>query len=183
MIISRDRKKNNISEYVLYMWQIEDLIRAFKFDIESLEKNIFGTFSEDPLLRKEFYEWYSNLIQMMEMEQIKVNGHLQITKNIVLDLNTLHVELLKSPEENKYRELYALAVPNLYQFQQKISNPETNEVEMIFLGLYGLLLMRMKKVLINEETEKAMKTFSELLAFLTFKYHEREEQERSQLME
>jgi uncharacterized protein YpbB len=76
MLIARDKKNKNISEYVLYMWQIEDLIRAFKFDIESLEKSIYGSFSNDPMLRKEIVEWYSNLVQMMEMEQIKKTGHL-----------------------------------------------------------------------------------------------------------
>jgi len=180
MIISRDKKEKNIAEYVLYMWQIEDLIRAFKFDIASLEKNIFGLFSANPLLRKEFYEWYSNLIQMMELEQIKNSGHLQITKNIVLDLNTLHVGLLKSPEEKNYRELYSKAVPNLYQFQQKISSPEANEVEMMFIGLYGLLMMRIKKATISVDTEKAMKSFSDLMSLLTFKYHEREEKEKKE---
>jgi len=158
---------------------IEDLIRAYNFDIDALEKNIYSSFSNDPVFRKEITEWYSNLVQMMEMEQIKKSGHLQITKNVVLDLNTLHVSLLKSPEESKYRELYSQAAPNLYQFQQKIDKPETNEVEMMFLGLYGLLMMRMKKNPVSEETEKAMKTFSDILATLTFKYHERDEKEKS----
>jgi hypothetical protein len=183
MIVAREKKKKNIAEYVLYMWQLEDLIRAFDFNIEALEKDVFDKFSEDETICQEYYQWYGSLIQMMEMENIKIVGHLQITKNVVLDLNTLHVSLLKMPEEYHYRDLYYKAAPNLYEFQKKIKDPETNEVEMLFLGLYGLLMMRMKKSSISDETEMAMKTFSDLLASLTLKYHEREEKEKNEMME
>jgi len=183
MIVAREKKKKNIAEYVLYMWQLEDLIRAYNFDIQALEKEVFEVFSGDESLRQEFYTWYGDLIQMMEMENIKESGHLQITKNVVLDLNTLHVSLLKIPEENEYRDLYYKAAPNLFEFQKKIKDPETNEVEMMFLGMYGLLMMRMKKSVISDETELAMKTFSDLLALLTKKYHEREENEKKEMLE
>ena len=33
MIISEELKQNNIAEYILYMWQTEDMIRSFDFDI------------------------------------------------------------------------------------------------------------------------------------------------------
>ena len=35
MIIARQKRKENIAEYLLYMWQVEDLIRANKFDMDS----------------------------------------------------------------------------------------------------------------------------------------------------
>jgi hypothetical protein len=182
MIVASEKKKKNISEYVLYMWQLEALIRAFDFNIEAIEKDVFGVFSENEVLRQQYYSWYGDLIQMMEIENIKYEGHLQITKNIVLDLNTLHVSLLKSPEEVHYRDLYYQAAPNLYEFEKKIKDADTNEVEMMFLGLFGLLMMRIKKASISDETEMAMKTFSDLLALLTLKYHEREEKEKNEMM-
>ena len=35
MIIARRKRKENIAEYLLYMWQVEDLIRANNFDMDS----------------------------------------------------------------------------------------------------------------------------------------------------
>ena len=34
MIIARRKRKENIAEYLLYMWQVEDLIRANNFDMD-----------------------------------------------------------------------------------------------------------------------------------------------------
>ena len=179
MKVAKEKKNSNIAEYVLYMWQIEDLLRAFHFDLVALEKNVFGIFSNEESERKEILEWYTNLVEMIETEKILEHGHLQITMNVVLDLNTLHVELLKRPEEEKYRELYYKAAPNLHEFEKRIKNKDTNEIEMMFLGLYGLLMMRIQKKDISEETEMGMKTFSDLMAALTIKYHEREEEEKT----
>ena len=39
MYISQQLKQQNIAEYLLYMWQVEDLIRANGFDIERIKKN------------------------------------------------------------------------------------------------------------------------------------------------
>jgi hypothetical protein len=44
MFIATQKKKENIAEYVLYMWQIEDIIRAYKFDIEAIKANIIAAF-------------------------------------------------------------------------------------------------------------------------------------------
>ena len=38
MYISQQLKKQNIAEYLLYMWQVEDLIRANNFDMEKIRE-------------------------------------------------------------------------------------------------------------------------------------------------
>ncbi|WP_347164130.1 DUF4924 family protein, partial [Parabacteroides merdae] len=38
MIIARRKRKENIAEYLLYMWQVEDLIRANNFDMDSIRR-------------------------------------------------------------------------------------------------------------------------------------------------
>ena len=40
MFISKQLKENNIAEYLIYMWQVEDMIRANGCDIEKIKKNI-----------------------------------------------------------------------------------------------------------------------------------------------
>ena len=42
MIIARQKRKENIAEYLLYMWQVEDLIRANKFDMDSINRTVIA---------------------------------------------------------------------------------------------------------------------------------------------
>lgn len=40
MYIASQKRKENIAEYLLYMWQIEDLIRANGLDIDRIQANV-----------------------------------------------------------------------------------------------------------------------------------------------
>ena len=40
MLIAREKRKSNVAEYVLYMWQLEDMLRAMQMDIRLVEQNI-----------------------------------------------------------------------------------------------------------------------------------------------
>ena len=47
MIIAKEKRKTNLAEYVLYMWQVEDLIRSFCFDIEKIGTEYIARFQVD----------------------------------------------------------------------------------------------------------------------------------------
>ncbi len=40
MIIAQQKRKENIAEYLLYLWQVEDLLRACKLDIDTVDRMI-----------------------------------------------------------------------------------------------------------------------------------------------
>ena len=90
MFIAHKLKKENISQYLLYMWQIEDLIRAFQLNIDALNERIIGPYPVKDDERKSLYGWYESLIEMMRLENVQNAGHLQLNKNIMLELNELH---------------------------------------------------------------------------------------------
>ena len=180
MLIAKEKKQNNIAEYILYMWQLEDLVRAFKFDIDLIKKHIIDTMTESSDLKKEIELWYSDIIQMMQMEKLENTGHLQVVKNVIIDLDGLHASLLNDNKENEYIGFYKQALPNIAELSKKIKSENESEVHTMFHGLYALLLMRMKKREVSEGTTKAMDSFSKLLSLLAKKYHEREKKERTQ---
>ena len=81
------------------MWQTEDLIRSLDFDIEKIEKEIISKYEESDEIKTKIREWYKNLIEMMDMENVRKKGHLQIIINIVIDMYDLHLRLLQLPQE------------------------------------------------------------------------------------
>ena len=102
MMIAQAKRKENIAEYLLYMWQVEDIIRVSNLDIEVIDRNIISRHNVDDATRAAMRDWWESLIKMMELEHVKEHGHLQINKNVLIRLNDLHLELLHSAKYPEY---------------------------------------------------------------------------------
>lgn len=169
MIIAAQKKKENIVEYILYMYQIEDIIRSHNFDINEIEKNVISKFDVPDDIKEEMREWYIDLIKRMENEEIKEKGHFWFLKEIVENLNNLHKKLLNSIDELKYIKAYTESKPSLEEFREK-SETGLNDIEVYLTGLYGLLIMRLKQENISKATEDAMAKFRDTMSILAEKY-------------
>ena len=73
MFISRQLKQQNIAEYLIYMWQVEDLIRAYKCDLETIRQQLVARYPTEQ--QAELAQWYEDLIEMMRREQVMQQGH------------------------------------------------------------------------------------------------------------
>ncbi|WP_255297417.1 DUF4924 family protein [Anaerophaga thermohalophila] len=69
MIVSKHKKQNDIAGYVLYMWQIEDLIRANDLDMAKIEKTVISQYEQPGDVKQELRDWYGNLVAMMKNEK------------------------------------------------------------------------------------------------------------------
>ena len=65
MFVSKQLKEKNIAEYLIYMWQIEDLIRANGCDIEKIKSTIIAPYPLTEEQKAELTQWYMDLIEMM----------------------------------------------------------------------------------------------------------------------
>ncbi len=172
MLIAKKLKEENIAEYLLYMWQIEDIIRANKLDIDIIDKQIISGFEQHQNVKNEIREWYENLIDMMRREDVMEKGHLIINKNVISELTELHNRLLKSPQETEYTEAYYKTLPFIVELRSKTQDKNTPELETCLAALYGFLLMRLQKKEISGETQSALSQISSFLRLLSLKYKE-----------
>lgn len=172
MIVAQEKRKKNIAEYLLYMWQVEDLIRAHRFDIGKIRKNIVSQYDQPDAVKEEIARWYEELIGMMLTEGVKEKGHIQLNKNVIIDLTDLHRRLLKSPKETVYGAMYYQTLPYIVELRSKAGVEEVPELETCFTALYGYLLLRMQQKPVSEETQQAIKQISSFLALLSEKYRQ-----------
>ena len=175
MIIAKEKRRNNIAEYIIYMWHIEDLVRALNFDIDKIQQNIVDGFKLDAETSHTITDWYESIIQMMRSEGITEVGHLQMVKNTVAEVAEIHQLLLQSGKEQSYMRLFFQAKPNITAFRSKINNVEIPDIEVCLNALYSLLLMKINGQEITAPTMDAMETFSDLLALLSVKFKEWED--------
>lgn len=175
MIIAQEKRKTNIAEFILYMWQVEDLIRASGFDFERINEGVISKFDLPEETLADIRTWYSNLITLMAEEKIVEKGHMSFLNNLIRELNDLHLRLLQSVEEKKYQEIYQAARSNIKSFTDKSPDPYFSEIEACLTGLYGYLMLRLKNAKVSDETKEAMVSFSNLLAALSTRFREIEE--------
>ena len=145
MFISKQLKENNIAEYLIYMWQVEDMIRANGCDMEKIKKNIVDSYPLTEEQKVELTQWYIDLIEMMRRENVMEKGHLQINKNIITWLTDLHLQLLRSSKFPYYSAAYYKALPYIVELRAKGANKEEPELETCFEALYGILLLKLQK--------------------------------------
>lgn len=170
MFISRKLKEKNIAEYLLYMWQIEDLIRANGCDLERIRKTIVDLYGLKDEQKNEMLDWYHNLIEMMRREGVMEKGHLQINKNIIILLTDLHLQLLESSKYPIYGAVYYKTLPFIVELRAKGGDKDLSELETCFDVLYGVMLLRLQKKEISAGTQKAVDEISGLLSMLATYY-------------
>ncbi len=172
MIVAHQKRKENIVEYLLYMWEVEDLIRANRLDMDSIRRTVLPQYNQSPEVMAEIEQWYENLIEMMRREGVAEKGHIQLNKNVILTLTDLHLRLLRSPKETVYGATYYKTLPSIVQLRSKSGGEEIPEIETCLTAVYGYLLLRMQKKPVSPETTEAVKQIMLFLNLLAAKQKE-----------
>ena len=135
MFISQQLRKENIAEYVLYMWQVEDIIRAYGCNLSLLRKEYISRFDYTEEQREEMTDWYGNLIRMINQEGCREKGHLQVNKIVVQQMAELHAQLLDSPKFPFYSAEYYKVLPFIVELRSK-GDKETGEIERSAISIH-----------------------------------------------
>ncbi len=170
MLIANSKRKENIAEYLLYMWQIEDLIRANGCDIDRIEQNVISRYDVDADTRAQIKDWYEGLIKMMQLEGTKQQGHLQINKNVIIRLNDFHNALLGSTKFPEYVAEYYKTLPYIVELRAKSGSQPAGEIETCFNALYGTLMLRLQHRELSKPTQDAVAQISRFIAKLSALY-------------
>lgn len=175
MFISQQLRKQNIAEYLLYMWQIEDIIRAYGCNITTIRREYISRFDLDEEQKEEVTDWYANLVRMIREEGCVQQGHLQINKIIVQQLCELHEQLLASPKFPFYSSEYYKVLPFIVELRSRGSK-DANEVETCLNALYGVMLLRLQNKEITQSTENAVKEITTFIGMLS-DYYKKDKEE------
>lgn len=171
MHIAEQKYRENIAEYIIYMWQIEDIIRAYDFDMEKIEFNFIRHNYQDEELIVQVVNWYDSLVRKMIREKIQKGGHLNELNEILGEMFFLHSTLINTLKDEKYIEFYNKAIPYIEEFKEKSNLKTMNIVEICLTALYTKLLLKLKGVEITKETEVAFDSFRKTIGYLTKQFH------------
>jgi hypothetical protein len=144
-------KKDNIAEYILYLWQIEDYLRAFPQNADATP---------------ELHE----LNEMMHREGILEGGHLALATNALSEVEELHAQILD--EDAMYRAAMIRLRPALNLLKAKTDRPTMSDIEACFVLLYQIMMLRLQKKEITPETADVQQRATQVLTFLSRAYRD-----------
>ena len=177
MLIAQEKRRDNIAEYILYIWQLEDMLRTLQFDLVKISKELVVSYKVDEDTQLEIYDWYKNLVLMMKKEKITQKGHLQFVVDLVDDLNRFHQVMLQRSIDVQYLNSYQLAKPDIDEFRLKSNAKDDHDIMVGFQALYNLSLLKLQKKEITPETEQVYSHISKLIGHLSARYHQYEDGE------
>lgn len=171
MLLAEKKKRENISEYIIHMYQTELLVRNFDLDIEKIKVHVFGNISDEKMTKKEkeeYIAWYAEVIRDMKKEYLENEGHLSYVQEEVEKLTALSIELLGSNED--YQAIFNAARPAIRENLQAAQGLITNPIQVCLNGVFGLLLARMNGKEVPKEVQDQLEHFGNLLSFLSAEY-------------
>ncbi len=176
MDIARGLRHSNIAEYVLYLWQLEDLFRSVQFSPEAIYTKFVAPRSDiSPEQQQALLAWYVELCDLLTKEGKQKVGHLDHTLHIIADLNNLHLQLLELPVGARYQVLWSTfeeVLPDLRGVAGEQLKESTSDIELCFRALYGAMLYRIKGVDGRGAVEDTLAFVSPLVAELAKMYHQ-----------
>ncbi|MDO9550984.1 DUF4924 family protein [Rhodonellum sp.] len=169
--VAENKKTKNIGEYIIYMYQMEDLLRAYAFEIADIKQYVIAHYPISEEQKNETYDWFEGLIASMKAEGKLNEGHLEATQESVEALAKIHWELLKS--DQTYFDIYTKAKPHVIRMILEAGEKSPkHEIQVCVNGIYGLLLARLRSRDVPKEMLDATIAFGDVLSYLNYSYFE-----------
>ena len=175
MFIAQDLRQKNIVEYLLYMWQVEDIIRAYDCSLSRIRKEYISRFDYSDEQLEDMTDWYGDLVTMMNQEGKRQSGHLQVNQVVLQQLSELHAQLLQSTKFPFYTSQYYKVLPFIVELRNR-SGKDKNEIETCLDALYGTMMLRLQNKEITPNTSHAIQEITTLLGMLS-DYYKKDKEE------
>ncbi len=143
MDTAQSLRKQNIAEYILYLWQLEDMFRALQFSPEAIYSQFVAPRSLDEQSSQLLITWYMELVDLLRSEGKEEKGHLEHTLHLIADMHNLHLQLLELPVGARYRTL-RVSLDEVLPDLRAIFGNEISDTELAFRALYAAMLYRIK---------------------------------------
>jgi len=172
--VAEKKKAQNIPEYIIYMYQMEDLLRAYNFDLDDVRQYVISHYPISEAEKTEAAVWFADLAFEMKNAKVEETCHLPKTQELVDQLASIHWSLLKTDRD--YFDLYQNAKPHLIRlFLEAGENAPKHEIQIAFNAIYGQLLARLRSRDVPAEILEATDTFGDILSYLNWEYFNQQE--------
>ncbi len=171
MDIAQSKRKENIAEYILYLWQLEDILRGLQFSPEAIFSQLIEPRTDIGEDKKHLHLlWYIDITNLLKEEDKEEKGHLEHTLHLIDDMNNLHLQLQKLPIGEHYRKTLSNLTPLLPELRKILANDGVTDIELCFRALYATMLYRIKGEGAKSAVSDTLELISPVIAELSAMY-------------
>ena len=80
MIISEGLRRKNIAEYILYMWQTEDMIRSLDFNPSKIQEQIIDNYNVEDEMKEKIFSNLSQRAGEMLKDDLEAMGPVRLAE-------------------------------------------------------------------------------------------------------
>jgi len=166
-------KQANIIEYIIYMLQIENVIKANDCDIQKITENVVSQYDVTEFQKQEVHNWYKTLIVQMQSSSNTIS-HLLFIQDLLQELNHIHLSILDAGIEQSYdyKSKYSAIKPIITDLRNILRLPEASDIQVAIRALFVYVNMKMQQQIISEETQKSIKLIVKFLELVGNIYHQ-----------
>ncbi len=168
MVLAEKKKQENLSEYIIYMYQTELLLRSVDLDFDKVKTGVVDSIPQGSVDKGELAAWYADVIAQMHTEGLEKEGHLSYVQHEVQKLSDLSVQLLGQNEN--YRQVFNDARPAIRESIISSEGLVNDPIQACLNGVFGLLLSRMNGITVDQEQLDKVEHFGNVLSYLSY-YH------------
>lgn len=167
MILASQKRKENVAEYIIFMWQLTDLLRALELNPQNIQRSLVDPLNLPEPQATEELRWYLDLVEILRQEGKERKGFPAITEYLVGELNEFHLRLLQEPKDDAYKIIVFSATPALTSYKQRCTEPQPSDIAYAFHALYSKMLAHMQRTELTEQTEEAFRDITRMVSYLT----------------
>ncbi|HAA12795.1 MAG TPA: hypothetical protein DCE41_14335 [Cytophagales bacterium] len=168
-----DKRVQNISEYIIQVYQAEDLIRQHKFNLDALFAEHIDALGGSEEEKSQNRAWYTKVAHALEEEGSQEKGHLGRLDEYIKELNEIHFHLLRS--DRVYRGHFDQAKLHINRHMQAHGGELSNPIQICLNGIFLFKSKRAKQEALTESDREGMHAFVELCSYLSYRYRSRHE--------
>jgi hypothetical protein len=169
MVPADIKKKESIAEYIIYMYQTEDLILTYDHNLDDILEYVIKHMSHDEQVIKEQLLWYADIIEQMNNDGVaRSKKRLNSTQDYVDRLTHLHDKLLVA--DKSYQNNYAKAEKDIRHHITLSENTIVNPAQICLNGIYGMLLLKLNGKKISANQQSTLANFGSVLEYLSEAY-------------
>ena len=161
------KRREHAAGYVISMWHLEDLLRAYHLDLKAVEGILVKPMDTDPETTREVRAWYADLIRRMREEGIEERGHLDEVNEVLEELRSVHDALINQVQDPAYVQAYLQVEQDIRAVQRQTGGAELDPIEACFTAVYGVMLLKAQGTAISEATAEADQRIREFLEVLS----------------